>query len=336
MANCEVCVKQYSRGRILALYGRAVQTALYGSGFKPKPGLKPDADGTYWITVNGNKIPIKEGEDLREKLLTWTKPTPLKEMKAEKFLGPNADKIRDAIGQGRSDKFIFNWFVDGSMHFEDEFGEYPTPALMLQKIKEFRKENKDLASKAKSFKSSKVPSMKFHTGTRDYEPMINKIVDRLPKSHIKLADTINIKQTAFGGGASGTYYPRKNVVNVTIRQEHSFDAENVFAHEIAHSVWHKHRTQEQRLKWIERLKEEKVGDVTAYAGSYGPRYRGLPDGDRVKPGQYWNETHSEVYAYIHAQDAMVKASEAMPKVRKYNKPEMEKAVKIYKELFGDD
>ena len=64
MADCEVCESIYARGRILILMGRAVQEALTAANpFKPKPGLRPAPDGTYWITVKGRKIPIKEGED---------------------------------------------------------------------------------------------------------------------------------------------------------------------------------------------------------------------------------------------------------------------------------
>ena len=50
------------------MYGRAVQFALLGTKFKPRPGEKPWKDGKYYRTIYGHSVGFESGEETSDKV----------------------------------------------------------------------------------------------------------------------------------------------------------------------------------------------------------------------------------------------------------------------------
>ena len=218
-------------------------------------------------------------------------------------------------------------------HLEVDY--LPERDVILKQIKKAREYYALHDAPAK--KSTKLKSLKYGKGTARFEPYINNVMARIPQKDLKIAKRISIakSRSRFGVGAHGHYTPRTTNIKVMISEKYPEDSENVFAHEIGHSVFHKKYTLKQRNEWVRRLKEEKVGHVTDYAGKYdSAKYRGEPTLETIASGLYWDETHSETYAYMHATKTFEKASKRGSRNRRVNKKNMEKAIKIWKEVFA--
>ena len=226
--------------------------------------------------------------------------------------------------------------------------------MIIDKIKEAEKYFNEKKSRRRTKPKSNKYSHSYTSGitnpsreswgtvTSEQREAVEKAFSQIPPYHMRMVKEIKAKYKGTSVGmATGQSDSAKDNVVLAIPDE-ALDAENTAAHEVAHVVWD-HRRPEEKEQWVKRLMEEKVGNVTGYLKRYDkPEFKAhtkahqfRDSSGRRSPDVYWNETHSDVYGYIYAPGVLDRVSDEGGGYHRVSKEDMDKAVKIYKEVFKE-
>ena len=233
--------------------GYSTETKQAAAGFKPKPGEKPDQNGIYWRTINGARVPLKEGENVNEKIKQLKEP--LKDLSKQKLQPePNYTKI-----QQEREEYYELWDEGDEYEAEDAFDERIEAAgIEFDTWKDLQLDYFD-------------PSLHTH----DIK-LLEQKWNSIPFEHRKY-----VKRLEIAGDAtkvtSGWHQPGDDTIHVNVGLEDEGYSTTVLSHELGHSIFdhlvyshNDRRREDQDLerynKWKDFILEN--GPVTDYAQGF--------------------------------------------------------------------
>ena len=167
------------------------------------------------------------------------------------------------------------------------------------------------------------------TITREQRMLIERTIAHMSKIHGNELRRV-IVRSKFTGVSSGEYfwYTRTIELNVCANTNENI-LRFIIQHEIGHHIWES-ITDEQCKNWVngvyELISNNSNRGATTYVDEFMPKSKdaGIPD-------DVYNETHSEVGAYIVYRQANVNSDI----INKHVHSSMYDYVKLYKRIFGD-
>jgi len=253
--------------------------------------------------------------------------------------------------KARMDKMGMEFRLDlirrGSIPDWDVNGK-PTNEMAFQQDKEARESSELMAKRTTKTKVSDFDSFKDKPANvklgqkvdKKHVQMIEKVWNgQIATEDRKLVDTLMIRGSRAGGNVVAGEWKGEGTMELTthplLREK---DYEETLHHEVAHARFRKVYTEEQRNNWNKAV--DNIKPPTKYAQWHLTRYDNYQFSNmRVtaedKPiveknlkalkNLYYEEVHSEVYANLKS---------PLPQKKLWNKEGLDKATRIYKEMFG--